>query len=197
MTSDYRHIWKRMRHYTMISYDRFTAGLTLAEQVRDIPGDIVECGVWRGGQIAAIAQLLGNKRRYMLYDSFEGLPEADLRMDGHKATTLTGKCCADEHYAVEAMQLADITNYTFVKGWYTDTLPTAQHPDGIALLHLDSDWYSSTTECLKYLYPQLNPNAVCIIDDYFVWPGCRQAVHDYLPRHLIHTNPPLAYTIKE
>lgn len=175
--------WRLLKPYTMVKQHRYLTSLQLASDVQDVPGDVVECGVWKGGMIAGIAHILGNQRQYWLFDSFEGLPPADLERDGYKATTLAGRCRADESYAQQAMQLAGIDSYTLVKGWFADTLPTATFDDGIALLRLDGDWYDSTTECLEQLYPKLNMGGSCIIDDYFYWPGCRQAVHDYLTKH--------------
>lgn len=172
-------IWRQLSRYTMVKYHRYITNLQLAQHARNIPGTIVECGVWRGGMIAGIAKTLGPQRDYWLFDSFEGLPEAQ-PIDGAKAATLTGTCRADEHHAREAMQIAGITDYHIVKGWFEDTLPATQFPDGIALLRLDGDWYDSTLTCLNYLFPQVNPNGIIIIDDYYVWPGCARALHEYL-----------------
>lgn len=183
--ADLEQTWQLLKPYTMVKHQRFLTSLRLALDIQTVPGDIVECGVWRAGQIAGIAKILGNERHYRLFDSFEGLPPADVKRDGHKATMLTGRCRAGEHYARRAMQIAGIDNYTLVKGWFADTLPAATFPNGIALLRLDGDWYESTTQCLEHLYPQLNPGGICIIDDYFYWPGCKQAVSDYVTKHHI------------
>ena len=176
-------IWRMFRSYTMVKEHRYLLNLQLAKQVADVPGAIVECGTWKGGMIAGIAATLGPNRDYRLFDSFEGLPPADPDLDGAKAMTLTGRCRADEDTANQAMQLSGATNYTIAKGWFADTLPTAHFTQGIALLRLDGDWYHSTTTCLGYLYPQLNPGGILIVDDYYYWPGCKQAVHNYLANH--------------
>lgn len=174
--------WQLLRPFTMVKKLRFATNLELARSVQNVPGDVIEAGTWRGGMAAGIAATLGNGRHYWLFDSFEGLPPADLKRDGRKAVALTGKCRAGEHYAARAMESVGADNYTLARGWFADTLPTATFDNGIALLRLDCDWYESTMQCLEYLYPQLNPGGICIIDDYFYWPGCRQAVIDYLAR---------------
>lgn len=174
--------WQLLRNYTMVKHDRYLTNLHLALDVRNIPGGIVEAGVWRGGAIAGIAATLGPGRDYWLFDSFEGLPPAQ-RVDGAKAAIMTGKLKAEEHYAQQAMQLAGVNDYHLIKGWFADTLPTAVFPNGIALLRLDGDWYDSTLTCLEHLFPQLNPGGLLIVDDYYVWPGCRKALHHYLTRH--------------
>lgn len=177
--------WRLLRHHTMVKYDRYKTSLRLSQQISHISGDVVECGVWRGGMIAGIARTLGNDRRYALFDSFEGLPEADLQLDGSKAVRFTGACKAPERFAIQAMALAGIDNYEIHSGWFKDTLSKANFPDGIALLRLDSDWYASTIECLENFYHRVNPGGVIVVDDYFYWSGCRRAVHDYLDRYNI------------
>jgi len=66
----------------------------------------------------------------------------------------------------------------FVKGMVEDTIPTVMPPE-IALLRLDTDFYSSTKHELVHLYPRLASGGVLIIDDYGAMPGCRRAVDEY------------------
>lgn len=199
---DFEETWQLLHANSMVKHARFVTSLRLASQVRHVPGDVVECGVWRGGMIAGIARILGNERHYQLFDSFQGLPEADLELDGSKAVRLTGTCKAPERFATRAMFLAGIDNYEIHAGWFSDTLSKVTFSDGVALLRLDSDWYASTTECLETLYPQVNPGGICIIDDWFVWRGCRRAVEDYLAKNNITDtvqhcgSDPVAYIIK-
>ena len=146
------------------------------------PGDLVECGCWRGGTSAAIAETLPG-RRSMLFDSFEGLPEPG-NLDGVVAREfldLGDRLAAPEGQARDAMARSGSTNYNIIKGWFSDTLPkyAAEQPT-IAVLRLDGDWYDSTMTALTYLFPFVAPGGIVIIDDYEDWEGCRRAVHDYL-----------------
>ena len=77
-------LYEKYRNYTMVSQSTFIDNLKLCDRFRHIEGSIVECGVWRGGMISAIAELLGNCRKYYLFDSFEGLPKAQ-QIDGEAA----------------------------------------------------------------------------------------------------------------
>src|SRR5690606_38277542 len=77
-------LFNRYKEYTMIPKKEFIQNLSLINQFRNIKGDVVECGVWRGGFSAAMANLLGNEKKYFLFDSFEGLPEAKA-IDGKSA----------------------------------------------------------------------------------------------------------------
>lgn len=191
-TLDNLAIWHMFKDYTMVKQARFLSNLNLASEVCNIPGAVVEAGVWRGGMSAGIAKVLGNYRRYYLFDSFEGLPPAE-EIDGCSASGQTAiawqdatrhNCTAGKRHATKAMRLAGITNYRLVEGWFSDTMPGPEpYPNGIALLRLDGDWYSSTTQVLEALFPLVNTGGIVIIDDYHYWDGCARAVHDYLSRH--------------
>lgn len=65
-------------------------------------------------------------------------------------------------------------------GWFQDTIPAEHAAIGpIAILRLDGDWYASTKICLDYLYDQVVPGGIVIIDDYGVYEGCRRAVDEF------------------
>jgi O-methyltransferase len=185
----HRQIWSKFRTMTMVPEGLYIDNLRLASLVRGVAGDVVECGVWRGGMIAGIAELLGNDRKYWLFDSFEGLPPAQ-EIDGLSAIQYQkdpqGKwyfnnCTADESEARQAMTLAGTHSVAFVKGWFKDTVRDAG-VGTIALLRLDGDWYESTITCLEAFYPKIAAGGIVIIDDYHTWDGCARAVHEFLSR---------------
>ncbi|PKO18222.1 MAG: hypothetical protein CVU39_01935 [Chloroflexi bacterium HGW-Chloroflexi-10] len=185
----YRRIYNKYKGFTMIPKSRYINNLALSESIKEISGDIVECGTWKGGMVAGFAQLLGNTRSYFLFDSFEGLPQAK-SIDGQAALewqnntdspTYFNNCSANLADAEMAMKLTGVKNHTLIKGWFEDTLTKYQpHDKGIALLHLDGDWYNSTMTCLVSLFDLVVKNGIIIIDDYYKWEGCSKAVHDYL-----------------
>jgi hypothetical protein len=175
----------------MIPRSIYVANLKLARSTASVHGAIVECGTWKGGMIAGIAKLLGKDRDYYLFDSFEGLPPAE-SIDGQAAKRWQedtespcyfNNCTASEMDAANAMSLAGISDAKLVKGWFEDTLPRATFPNGIAVLRVDADWYKSTSQILYSLFPFVNENGLVIIDDYYAWVGCSQAVHDYLSQN--------------
>lgn len=187
----YQRIFIKYREYTMIPQQTYIENLWLSKKVSQIEGDIVECGVWRGGMIAGIAELMGNNRTYYLFDSFEGLPEAK-EIDGKTAIEWQNdkesphfydNCKIDISFAEEAMKLSGISKFKIIKGWFSEILPSILFNNGISLLRLDADWYDSTFECLENLYPKVVAGGLIIIDDYYVWDGCAKAVHDYLSIH--------------
>jgi hypothetical protein len=179
-------LFEKYRSFTMIDESSYAANLEIARKSRKISGDVVECGVWRGGMIAGIAELLGTEKNYHLYDSFEGLPEAK-EIDGKGAIdwqkNTSGdfyfdNCKAEIEFAEKAMNQTG-AKYSCYKGWFCDTLPKNQITH-ISLLRLDGDWYDSTMDCLKHLFPKVVKGGVVLIDDYHTWDGCSRAVHDYL-----------------
>jgi len=181
-------LYRKYADHTMVPEDSYVRNLALAERVRHVEGCVVECGVWRGGMIAGIADLLGSRREYYLFDSFEGLPPAKA-IDGRglkewqAATTAPGyhdNCRASADEADAAMKKSPATRYLLVKGWFEETVPRFKPNQDIALLRLDGDLYDSTMICLKYLYPYVAGGGIIIIDDYQPWDGCAHAVHEFL-----------------
>ena len=192
-----------VRAFTMTSTERLHG---LCEAVRyvsqnQIPGDIVECGVWRGGSMMAIASMLmrhnDSQRQLHLFDTFEGMSaptDADVAISGESAESLLeteDKSDAKSVWCVSSLNEVrshmDQTGYPeshthYHVGKVEDTIP-AGAPEQIALLRLDTDWYESTAHELKHLFPRLSEGAVVIIDDYGHWQGARQAVDEYFEEH--------------
>jgi hypothetical protein len=172
-----------IRPYTMVGRSGLVA---LCNQVKllddkEIPGSLVECGVWKGGCAALMGLSHKKKTRTIhLFDSFEGLPLADLEKDGEQAVRESGTCRATIDDAKEAMKVAGYPDslICYHAGWFENTVPIAE-TGPIALLRLDGDWYDSTLLWLQHLYPLLSVGGFLVIDDYDCWPGCRRAVDEY------------------
>lgn len=184
---------------TMTSVERLFALYKAIEYLvaAGIPGDIVECGVWRGGSMMCAAlsllRLCDTQRRLYLYDTFEGMPPPDgIDVDAENRPAATLLCeerrSEDSHiWAFAPIEVVrrniDSTGYpknlvAYVPGPVERTIP-ATMPDSIALLRLDTDWYASTQWELKHLFPKLVKGGVLIIDDYGHWKGARRAVDEY------------------
>ena len=186
----FRNLYRKYRNYTMTPESTYIKTLWIAHSRRHVDGCVVECGVWRGGMIAGIAELLGPARQYLLFDSFAGLPRAR-EIDG---PALLGwqkdvdgghyhnNCTASESEADAAMRMSGATSYSLQKGWFQDTLANFTPPCPIAILRLDGDLYDSMQCCLAHLWPYTAQDGVVIIDDYDIWDGCARAVHEFLAR---------------
>ncbi len=179
---------------TMIGMQRLTSLQHCVETVleEDVPGDLVECGVWRGGASILMRAVLSaygdDKRSVWLCDSFEGVPppdtahyEADKGIKLHRAAGVLAVSEAQVRANFERYGLLD-DQVRFIPGWFKDTLQDAPI-DRIAVLRLDGDLYESTIQALDALYPRLSPGGFCIIDDYHAIDACRQAVADYRAAH--------------
>jgi hypothetical protein len=186
------------REYSATSPERLAAMVqSVAHVVRHrVPGDIVECGVWRGGSMMAAAIMLkalgDTSRRLFLYDTFEGMSEPterDRNLQGISAREIlatsergTGYWCYAGLDDVRANLRS--TGYpedkvVYVRGRVEETIP-GQIPERIALLRLDTDWYESTRHELEHLYPRLSRHGIMIVDDYGHWQGARAAVDEFL-----------------
>jgi O-methyltransferase len=179
---------------TMIGMQRLTSLQHCVETVLadDIPGDLIECGVWRGGAcilMRAVLAAYGDETRCVwLADSFEGVPRSDpakYKADkGIRAEFAAGILAVSEAEVranFERYGLLD-DQVRFLPGWFKDTLHDAPI-ERIAVLRLDGDLYESTIQALDALYPRLSPGGFCIVDDYQAVTACEQAVTDYRAKH--------------
>lgn len=186
--------------FTMTSPERIAALRQAVLHVcrHEIAGAIVECGVWRGGSMMAVARTLleiGAHRDLVLFDTFAGMtpPEPiDRDIAGTPAATALDREDVATGATWAASPLADVvanlrsTGYPadrmrLVAGDVAETLPR-EAPERIAILRLDTDWYASTRHELEHLYPRLAVGGVLIVDDYGHWEGARRAVDEFLER---------------
>lgn len=174
----------------------FIQAITHVER-NGVPGDIVECGVWKGGNLIIAGLMrkhLGFRREIWGYDTFAGMTvpgENDVKPGfgvnaREKFARLNKGDVTDWCYVpleeVEASYLSEVgdLDVRLVKGKVEETLRLEENlPEEISILRLDTDFYESTRLELEVLYPRLRPGGVMIIDDYGVWAGSRKAVDDY------------------
>jgi O-methyltransferase len=194
---------RRVQAYTMTSPERLNSLIAAVQYISraKLEGDIVECGVWRGGSMMASALTLmecGDLTRNLhLFDTFDGMApptDRDVAIDGSTASGLLKaheKTESDSvwcYATLDQVRLAmNSTGYPeknihYVQGKVEDTIPQ-RAPLKIALLRLDTDWYESTRHELEHLFPRLVTGGVLIIDDYGHWKGAREAVDEYLAGH--------------
>lgn len=161
-----------------------------------IPGDFVECGVWRGGNAiiaASIFKSSGDSRRVHLFDTFNGMTEPGGHDDAIGGANDPKKlfesmkrdhgsdwCYASLDDVRRNFEVLGLDNASFVEGDVIDTLADPQNlPERISVLRLDTDWYESTKKELEVLYPRLSLGGVLTIDDYGHWTGAKKAVDEY------------------
>ena len=166
-----------------------------------IPGDVVECGVWRGGSMQAAARALlaagDTSRDLHLFDTYEGMPpptDKDLRRsDDRSAEELLAAESREDSKVWAVATLDDVKDgfshvpypaekVHFVPGKVEDTVP-GHAPEQISILRLDTDWYESTRHELEHLFPLVSPGGVLVLDDYGHYEGARRAVDEYFAAH--------------
>jgi hypothetical protein len=195
-----REIMLSVKPRTMTSYQKLFALIVGTRYVidRGIPGAIVECGVWRGGSMQAVARTLLARRvtdrDLHLFDTFAGMPaptDRDVSPGGEMAKRqLARRPTTAKVWAVASLEdvqagMAE-TGYPtervhFHVGLVEDTIPGLA-PERIAILRLDTDWYESTRYELEQLYDRVAPGGVIILDDYDYWEGAGAAVDEFIER---------------
>lgn len=200
---DMASIMREVKRYTLTSHARIASLVDAVDYLVDqgIEGDFVECGVWKGGSVMTAALALKRRgatdRDLYLFDTFTGMPEpgeADepSPYDGYSPHRLwrmlnrSGKEWAGASVETVRANL-ERTGYPperfhLVQGMVEDTLPESA-PERIAILRLDTDWYSSTKHELETLYPRLGEGGVLIVDDWGHHAGARRAVEEYFAEH--------------
>jgi O-methyltransferase len=190
-------IFKQVQPFTLTGKERIRALIEAVEYLvaNNIPGDFVECGVWRGGSLMAALETLRRlgsmTRRIWLFDTFSGMTDPgaeDTSVFGEVASEMQNgfkqkgeKWCfaslADVQANLKSIEYPEEL-LKFVVGTVEETL-TQETPSEIALLRLDTDWYTSTRLELEMLYPKLVRKGVLIIDDYGHWRGAKRAVDEF------------------
>jgi hypothetical protein len=162
------------------------------EVVRDdVPGDLIETGVWRGGTVIFMRALLVAHgicdRTVWAADSFEGFPKVRRYEEDRGQDFTAGLGDALLSVGIDTVQenfrrygLLD-EQVRFLHGWFSETLPAAGI-EQLAILRLDCDLYESTWDAMTALEPKVRRGGFVIVDDYGTYPQCRRAVDEYRAR---------------
>lgn len=201
ISPEVKSIFKECNGYTMIGLERLNAIIESIDYIckYNIPGDIVECGVWRGGAMYAAAKALVSRgvtsKKIFLFDTFqvdamygttnETIYDKNFLGKTVEESVSTGNYNKEDYeYTIDDVKkLLSNSGYppeniVFKVGRVENTLPDDQILQ-VSLLRLDTDWYESTKHELETLYPKLVKGGVILIDDYGHWQGCRHAVDEY------------------
>jgi len=201
-----------VRPHTMVAHEGLVSlySQALFCEAHSLPGDFVECGVWKGGAVGlmALANLRHSpvRRHLHLFDAFQEICEPDEAVDGERAIRevrslspnfgtkgqlvplkgiYDGRGGPGSVAEIQAL-LVDRIDYDPAylhchRGWFQEVLPAERHGiERIALLRIDADWYASTKICLDYLFEKVVSGGFVIIDDYGAYEGCRKAVDEFV-----------------
>lgn len=199
MEKSFRKIYKKCENYTMTSIERMFSLFKAVEYIvkNEVSGDIVECGVWRGGSMMLTAlnliKLNDIERKIYLYDTYEGMSSPtnkDIKISNNELAIDIMKNKFDNENKKWSYSPIEVVkknlfstkyprnNLIFVKGKVEHTIPMTT-PKKISILRLDTDWYESTYHELNHLFPKLVKNGILILDDYGHWKGAKDAADKY------------------
>lgn len=147
-----------------------------------VPGDLLEAGVWRGGMTIFMRAVLKayeiSDRQVWVADSFAGLPEIDPAFEAfawNKGAMAASLDTVRNNFARYGLLDSQVV---FLKGFFSDTLPTAPI-EKLSILRVDADLYQSTDDVLKNLYSKLSIGGYAIFDDYYNLPDCQRAIEEF------------------
>ena len=166
---------------------------------KNIDGDMVECGIWKGGNVILMKKMIEKynlKNKVYGYDTFEGMPDAtiwDIDYKGNDASNLMRNSKKDEsvrnihaYASLTAVEnnirdsVGSMDGINLIQGKVEETLREKKNlPKKISILRLDTDWYESTKAELETLYPRVEKGGIVIIDDYGHFKGAKKAVDEY------------------
>lgn len=148
----------------------------LLELPPETPGDVVECGCWKGGATANLSLVCAiTGRTLLVYDSFEGMPPPTSGdwvaqgafSQGFQPGQLQGTL---QEVKENVSRYGQVKSCRFIKGWFSDSLPA--HNSDIAMLFLDVDFCASLHDCLQHLWPRLRKGGYLFLDEYILLPYC-------------------------
>jgi predicted O-methyltransferase YrrM len=174
-SADFIEILDRINGLTLISPDRCFMLYQFARYARNLPGELAEFGVYRGGTALLLASACPEKR-LSLFDTFHGMPAVDKQIDRHRAGDF-------DDTSLEAVQarLRTYPKVEFFPGFFPDTVRPVEDRQ-FALVYVDVDIYQSVQDALAFFYPRLVPGGVMIFDDYLApaCPGVEKAIQEFL-----------------
>jgi O-methyltransferase len=197
---------QEVKSFTMTSPERIYGLLSAVRylEANKLAGDIVECGVWKGGSMMAVEKALlalkSRERELYLYDTYAGMTaptskdssrfEPKATQDAYDSMKGGDGTCKWCYSSIEETRRNVLSvgypeaKVHFIKGPVEETIPK-HAPETIALLRLDTDFYESSRHEMVHLFPRLIQGGVLLLDDYGHWEGQRVAVDEYLAQHKI------------
>jgi O-methyltransferase len=149
-----------------------------AKLTSELPGDVAEVGVYKGGTARLLALTFAPraKKALHLFDTFEGMPLTDTSVDHHRKGDF-----ADTSLPAVQRQLNGCGEVHFYKGFFPETAGPIEN-SRFCMVHIDADIYQSVKDSCAFFYPRLEKGGILIFDDYGFpsCPGARKAVDEFL-----------------
>jgi O-methyltransferase len=194
-------LWKRyllglrmfLNRHRVQTATSFKSHLVMAMKILQsdpsIPGDIIECGTWKGGSavnLSLVCKAVG--RKLLIYDSFEGLPAGEA-WDREAKYYQAGDYCGTLNEVRENIRrYGDMDSCEFIKGWFNQTLPGLNRP--ILLAFLDVDLEASLETCVAHIWPALVPKGYIFIDEFIKLDYCALFYSESFWKRQFNRTPP-------
>lgn len=168
---DFRQVYQQVRKNTLVDVWRLYELWAIVGELADVPGAILEVGVWRGGSgalMAARAAALGIEDQVYLCDTWEGVVKT-----GALDTYYRDGKHDDTSLGIVERLLADmrLDRVECLQGIFPDDTGDKVADQTFRLCHIDVDVYRSAKDVLDWVWPRLSPQGMVVFDDYG-FPAC-------------------------
>lgn len=167
-------IMQNIQYTTLVDRTRCYILYQLARQTAEVPGEVTEVGVYKGGTAKLLAQALSQKKVH-LFDTFSGMPPTNATVDAHHEGDF-----ADTSLPAVQNHLNDCHNGHFYQGLFPATAGPIERTK-FSMVHVDADIYESVKACCHFFYPRMERDGIMVFDDYGfpTCPGARKAVDEF------------------
>ncbi len=188
-------LWPQVAHIAILHP---LQALNIVERLDEAlrqPGDVVECGIFRGATSVLMAKLMDirqSDKKLFLFDSFQGLPEPDRRVDASLRFHKGGWAASRNEVEALLAQYKVLQRCVVYEGWFSETLPTLKDEQQFCFAYIDADLHASTVDCLQHVWKRMGQDAVAVFDDYHhPSGGVRKALDEWVAEsgELIHAGP--------
>jgi len=149
---------------------RLEALLGVWWQVREVTGDVIECGSYRGATallVALLARMNGLRQNTLLLDTFQGIPETS----SFDVSRSRGEFVPPADQVTVIRRQAEILSVQdqieIHQGLFADTFVDLERRDPhFAFVHIDANIYQGTWDACRFTIPRLAPGGAVVFDDY-------------------------------
>ena len=161
--ADFIGVWKRVKFDTIAFDDTAYILFSLARMACTRPGEIWECGVYKGGTATLLAtarDCVEGQHTIRLFDTFQGMPERRPETDSYEIGSF-----GDTSLDKVKLKLYNYKNISFHQGFIPNTFAGLQDKS-ICFAHVDVDQFETTRQCCRFIFQRLTTGGIMIIDDY-------------------------------
>jgi O-methyltransferase len=163
----FNQVYHQVKNNTLVDKYRCYELWRMATELVDMPGDILEVGVWRGGTGAILCKASEPNKQTKVYlaDTFEGVVKAT-----ENDTVYRGGEHSDtsDNIVKDLLKNTNAQNFTILKGIFPDDFPNV-NIDALKICHIDVDTYMSAKEVFDYAWPKIIVGGIVVFDDYGFW----------------------------